>query len=104
MRVCVNVTQKVEPEMSLALGNGLKCGFLGLLHMEVFHQRLQDEFDIPVLLTTPQVKKKYIYIIFLYSIARSCVSEHHICIFIIIIIIIYSKYLKKTKVCKKYNK
>jgi translation elongation factor EF-4 len=45
----------VEPEASSALGNGLKCGFLGLLHMEVFHQRLTDEFNTPVLLTTPQV-------------------------------------------------
>lgn len=45
----------VDPELSAALGNGLKCGFLGLLHMEVFHQRLTDEFNLPVLLTTPQV-------------------------------------------------
>jgi len=46
----------VDPELSAALGNGLKCGFLGLLHMEVFHQRLTDEFNLPVLLTTPQVE------------------------------------------------
>lgn len=45
----------VEIESSNALGNGLKCGFLGLLHMEVFHQRLTDEFDVPVIATTPQV-------------------------------------------------
>ena len=45
----------VEPEASSVLGNGLKCGFLGVLHMEVFHQRLKDEYDTPVILTTPQV-------------------------------------------------
>jgi GTP-binding protein LepA len=48
----------VDPELSAALGNGLKCGFLGLLHMEVFHQRLTDEFNLPVLLTTPQVSDR----------------------------------------------
>ena len=45
----------VEVEVSQALGHGLKCGFLGLLHMEVFHQRLEEEFEQSVLLTTPQV-------------------------------------------------
>ncbi|CAM9278328.1 unnamed protein product [Ascophyllum nodosum] len=46
---------KWEREHSLALGMGLRMGFLGVLHMEVFHQRLVDEFDTPVLLTTPTV-------------------------------------------------
>ncbi|CAM9265329.1 unnamed protein product [Ectocarpus sp. 13 AM-2016] len=44
-----------EREQSPALGMGLRMGFLGVLHMEVFHQRLVDEFDTPVLLTTPTV-------------------------------------------------
>ena len=45
----------VQRESSPALGFGLRCGFLGLLHMDVFHQRLQDEFDTPVIATAPMV-------------------------------------------------
>lgn len=41
-----------------ALGNGFKLGFLGLLHMEVFCQRLDDEFDQPVMVTAPSVPYK----------------------------------------------
>ncbi|CAM9584087.1 unnamed protein product, partial [Discosporangium mesarthrocarpum] len=44
-----------ERENSTALGLGLRMGFLGVLHMEVFHQRLVDEFNTPVLLTAPTV-------------------------------------------------
>lgn len=47
----VSVTRESSP----ALGFGLRCGFLGLLHMDVFHQRLQDEFDTPVIATAPMV-------------------------------------------------
>jgi translation elongation factor EF-4 len=36
----------VERETSAALGNGFRCGFLGLLHMDVFKQRLDDEFSV----------------------------------------------------------
>lgn len=42
-------------ETSGALGMGFRCGFLGLLHMEVFHQRLADEQGIQVLVTAPMV-------------------------------------------------
>ena len=45
----------VQREELGALGTGLRCGFLGLLHMEVFHQRLRDEFAQPVLMTAPSV-------------------------------------------------
>eukprot|EP01051_Picozoa_sp_SAG22_P026621 SAG22_NODE_8495_length_651_cov_1.057971_1_plen_97_part_01 len=45
----------VSPESSNALGMGFRCGFLGKLHMEVFHQRLGDEFDQDVLATAPMV-------------------------------------------------
>jgi GTP-binding protein LepA len=38
-----------------AVGSGMRCGFLGFLHMEVFSQRLQNEFDIPVVMTSPSV-------------------------------------------------
>jgi GTP-binding protein LepA len=48
----------VQRESSPALGFGLRCGFLGLLHMDVFHQRLQDEFDTPVIATAPMVPYK----------------------------------------------
>ena len=42
-------------ENSVSLGMGLRCGFLGLLHMDVFYQRLQMEFDTPVIYTAPYV-------------------------------------------------
>jgi translation elongation factor EF-4 len=42
-------------ENSVSLGMGLRCGFLGLLHMDVFFQRLQMEFDTPVIYTAPYV-------------------------------------------------
>ena len=42
-------------ERSTALGLGLRCGFLGVLHMEVFVQRLEDEHGVGVLATTPLV-------------------------------------------------
>lgn len=48
----------VERESSNSLGLGLRCGFLGLLHMDVFHQRLQGEFQMPVILTAPMVAYK----------------------------------------------
>jgi len=45
----------VEKESSSSLGFGLRCGFLGLLHMDVFNQRLQDEFKTDVIMTAPMV-------------------------------------------------
>ncbi|DBA00819.1 TPA: hypothetical protein N0F65_004724 [Lagenidium giganteum] len=44
-----------QQETSGALGMGFRCGFLGLLHMEVFHQRLSDEQNMQVLVTAPMV-------------------------------------------------
>lgn len=45
----------VKRENSTALGAGFRCGFLGLLHMEVFHQRLADEYGASVIVTPPTV-------------------------------------------------
>lgn len=45
----------VERESSASLGFGLRCGFLGLLHMDVFNARLQQEFAMPVIATSPMV-------------------------------------------------
>ncbi len=45
-----------EPEHSLALGAGFRCGFLGLLHAEVVQQRLSEEFKMDLLATTPSVE------------------------------------------------
>jgi len=47
-----------EPESSSALGLGFRCGFLGLLHLEIISQRLEREFDINLLTTTPGVVYK----------------------------------------------
>jgi len=42
-------------EASAALGSGFRCGFLGMLHLDVFRQRLQDEHEVVALITQPSV-------------------------------------------------
>jgi len=49
-----------EPETSTALGYGFRCGFLGLLHMEIIVERLEREFDLAVITTSPSVVYKVV--------------------------------------------
>lgn len=60
-----------EPESSLALGFGFRCGFLGLLHMEIVQERLFREFGMDVITTVPNVSYK------VYTTQGACIEVHN---------------------------
>lgn len=51
----------VEKESSVALGLGFRCGFLGLLHMDVFRQRLEQEYNVSIIVTSPTVSYRVLF-------------------------------------------